>query len=926
MKGFHTIISSLLITSTAAATPPYYIGEIIPTPKQATYHEQFIPVYDLARQRPLVQVIVGAEQAAQLAGRDLIARICQLAGVAEANFNPLPATANIPDGNIISLGAPSTNRTTASLLKKLRRVLSPPVPADFFRLRGEQGYFIRAARDGERFVCLAGGGGPMGTYFAAMSLIQLLKVEGDQVLLRAATVDDWPTFEMRGTCCYTPEEAAWLALAKFSTLDCNYGSVGINAWRDPDGRKPAGWGSYSGAGTVEVTSCRENPHSGQRCIAVTIASHYKELHGKPDYLSAALMLGDTNGYNGENAIPAKPGKYRLSIWMRGNVPLVKVRITGWTKPSASPSDRTGIPVTPDSVKPGPEWQQFEFAFEIPEGVCTFSPQFALIGARAEGYELGKGFYVDDARLTREGSEENLAPNGDAEQKSHWYSDRIAALWDWAVPRGLLPVQYVNPLYVSRWEDDGELKIQVSDPKQIDDLADTFRISLNRGGKWVMLALDDFSSRLGGPAPWYVITNEADRQAFKSLGECHGTLVKELYRRLKQTHPTVRMLVCPAYYWTPRGAYQEEGEKYLREFGRLVPEDVLIVWTGPNVRSRIITRTDVERFTALIGRKPYLWDNTIYARHREPMYLLEPFDSRYPEEFWNLLTGGLHNNGGVSEIYKVGCLVYGDYAWSPEKYDPEQSLNKALAMVAGEGCVEAAKAFRDHYYAVRDPHIALTGNLTGKKPEELAAQLGPLTQAEIDQILNHIEEMNNALALLRTRSPNKALVEALEQLAQPLRTSAEVLRKYGDLTKYALQKLDNGVRLPEWAFVGGAGHQVYSHHCEPRRATWIYGMRTTTNTMRASFRLDEQPRAATLILLGQNTDKGGETRVEIVINGKQVYAGANRCRSSGWSEWELDLPDGLLQRGENTLLIRNLEDSDSTDAAWFMLSEARLRWR
>ena len=43
-----------------------------------------------------------------------------------------------------------------------------------------------------------------------------------------------------------------------------------------------------------------------------------------------------------------------------------------------------------------------------------------------------------------------------------------------------------------------------------------------------------------------------------------------------------------------------------------------------------------------------------------MYLLDPFDSKYPDRLWEMTAGGLHNNGGVSEVYKAGCLVYGDY--------------------------------------------------------------------------------------------------------------------------------------------------------------------------------------------------------------------------------------------------------------------------
>lgn len=596
-NGILPLISKKNAVEAAVASPPYYIGEILPTPKTATYRDEFIPVYDIVASKPLADVIAGSAKSEQLAAQDFIARVCELAGLASPNFQPRSAQEPIPEGNMICLGSLPANHTAKLLALRPGLALSP-IP------KGEQGYVIRTVREGERFICLAAGGGPMGTYFAAMSLVQLLKVEDGKVLLRAVTVDDWPTFEMRGTCCYDPDQARWLALARFSTLDMNYSSVGINNWRNPD--------------------CETNKA---------------------------------------------------------------------------------------------------------------------------------------------------------------YSKKVAALWDWGVPRGLWPVQYVNPLYVTGYKDDVSMKIQVSDPAQIDDLARTFRISLDRGGTWIMLALDDFSSS----ALPYVITNEEDRKTFKSLGECHGTLARELHARLKKTHPNFHMIVCPAYYSTYLGKVVEEGEeKYLREFGRLVPEDVLIVWAGmeSRYRARKITVEQVRYFTDLIGRKPYLWDNTIYARHNPPDYVLDPFSSEYPEHFWEMTAGGLHNNGGVSEIYKVGCLVYGDYAWNPEAYDPAKSLDKALRMVLGEGCAADANAFRENYYAVRDPYkyraALAAGKISRMKDEELVKAFGSsFTRKDFEDIAAKVEAMDAALARLKEKSPNKPLVEALEALAPPLRFSAQVLKKRGD---------------------------------------------------------------------------------------------------------------------------------------------------
>ncbi len=900
-----------------AYPPPYYTGEILPTPRRFVAREEFLPLYDIARRRPLATLVAGRLPAEQTAARDLAARVGVLAGVEGPALKLSADDGRVPAGNVVCLGSPATSRTAARLAARAGLAFLPAP-------RGEQGYLIRTVRDGSRFLCLAGGGGPMGATFAAMSLLQLLKVEGGRVLLRAVDVDDWPTFELRGACCYSPEEAARLALAKFSTLDMNYGSVGVDAWRDPDARTPpAGWGRYSGAGALQFQVSTENPHAGKRCIRAAIASYYQGFPDRPDTIGAALVLAESGGYSGPNALPAAPGVYRLSFWLRGDVPEATVSVTGWKDKEATPAARVDVPVDGATLRPAAEWQKIECRFTLPEGLTTFAPMLRLAGTRATGYALESGFWVDDASLVREGTTANLLRNGDAEAAGHDYSDRVAALWEWAVPRGLWPVQYVNPLDVSGWETGGKNKIQVSDPAQIEDLARTFRVSLDRGGTWVMLALDDFASRLGGPAPHYVITNEADRAAYKSLGECHGTLARELHRRLKATHPRCRMIICPAYYWNPRGAYREEGEKYLREFGALVPPDVLIVWTGPAVRSRTITPEDVNTFTRLIGRKPYLWDNTIYARHAEPTYVLDPFDSHYPDRFWEMLAGGLHSNGGSDEMYAVGSLVYGDYAWNPEAYDAAKSVEKALRLILGPECAPDAAAFRDHFFAVRDPRPAIARGLGKMSPAQLAKTLGPLTAGEIGEIARHVEAMNAALDRLRASSPNQALVDKLAALAAPLTASLRVLKEHGDLSAHAAVRISGGLMLPEYAFKGGAGHQVYANRCEPRQATWVYGARSSNPAMSAAFLLEHAPAAATLVFEGQSCDKGAAPVVEVLVNGRSLHRGPNPCRTQGWSEWKIEIPAGTLRAGTNEVAVRNLEDSDSANAAWFMVAQAKL---
>jgi len=177
----------------AAQSPPYYIGEIMPTPKRATYQDVFIPVYDIAGRRPLAAVVfagVFAGKAQGLAAEAIAARVRELAGLAETDFRPCKGGDSAPEGNLILIGpsplaAPGARPWWPPVAMRHH---GPPLKPWESPYGEEQSYVIQTSRKDDRHICIASGSGTMGDYFAAMSLIQLLTVKDGQVVLRAADV------------------------------------------------------------------------------------------------------------------------------------------------------------------------------------------------------------------------------------------------------------------------------------------------------------------------------------------------------------------------------------------------------------------------------------------------------------------------------------------------------------------------------------------------------------------------------------------------------------------------------------------------------------------------------------------------------------------------------------------------------------------
>ena len=284
-----------------------------------------------------------------------------------------------------------------------------------------------------------------------------------------------------------------------------------------------------------------------------------------------------------------------------------------------------------------------------------------------------------------------------------YLRLLDRLTEHLLPRGVDVMMFINPYFAH------EHPFQIANDADLEKLIDTSSLGLKKGCRKVMLCLDDFASKPQAGPRLFVLSDETDRHIFHDdLSRAHIHLLNHWHRHLKGRFPRSELFTVPSYYWTPSGAYRQDAERYLRHLGRSVPKTLNLVWTGPYVRSTVITQKDIEAHTARIGRKPFLWDNTIYASHDPPDYFLDLFKTVYPEIFWKLINKGCHYNAGATEAYRVGLLCIADYLWNPEAYNPDISLRKAIRVVAGNEneAVNPLIEFRDIYYQLREKTLPL----------------------------------------------------------------------------------------------------------------------------------------------------------------------------------------------------------------------------
>ena len=372
-----------------------------------------------------------------------------------------------------------------------------------------------------------------------------------------------------------------------------------------------------------------------------------------------------------------------------------------------------------------------------------------------------------------------------------YRKQIADLCKITRSRGMSLMQFVNPYWVTSWEEDGEKKIRISKDEDIDTLVKTFKISLDQGAERIMLCLDDCASKYTRERGYH-ITGQEDKDKFGRLEVADAHLVNELHRKIKKSHPECEIFFVPPYYnfaffhGSFRGSDAERaGIEYLKYIGKHIPEDVNIVWTGPVTRSVTIREKDIAAYEDLVQRKMFLWDNSVYAHHWPQCYLLDVFDSKRPPNFHERTTGVHINTRGkdaddfyAKEVWKVGLIMAADYLWNPGAYDPEEFLRRAIVEVAGEGVTELLLNFRDKYYSIRDRYPFLEGVFSrkGRIPSNWEDFVPHLRERDMENLRRGFVEMRTVLDEIKGRCGNKTLVAELEYFYSDLEALAKDLMK------------------------------------------------------------------------------------------------------------------------------------------------------
>ena len=182
--------------------------------------------------------------------------------------------------------------------------------------------------------------------------------------------------------------------------------------------------------------------------------------------------------------------------------------------------------------------------------------------------------------------------------------------------------------------------------------------------------------------------EDDAARYDSPVDAHIELINRLYRDLKSFDPALKLTVCPTQYFGDENGY------YISKFGRGIPSDVSLFWTGEEICSRVLTCRESDELLRSTSHKPLFWDN--YPVNDAEMFQemhLDGIQGR-DRELFKHCEGLISNVMEYAECSKIPLLTIADYLWNPLAYDKDKSLGNAHRALLGDKA-ELFGLFADH---------------------------------------------------------------------------------------------------------------------------------------------------------------------------------------------------------------------------------------
>ncbi|MBR5441528.1 MAG: beta-N-acetylglucosaminidase domain-containing protein [Clostridia bacterium] len=269
-----------------------------------------------------------------------------------------------------------------------------------------------------------------------------------------------------------------------------------------------------------------------------------------------------------------------------------------------------------------------------------------------------------------------APKDDAYHREKWrelYPEKdladLKSLVDYAKENYFDFNWCIGPGLSYKYTSEEDFNLLISKIKSIYDI----------GVRGFGLLLDDI--------PWEFQYPE-DAEKYDGIVDAHVDLINKAYEALKAIDSTIKLTVCPTQYSGDENGY------YITKFGKGIPSDVSMFWTGEEICSRVLTVRESQELFRSTDHKPLFWDNY-------PVNDCEMFQEMHlgaiqgrDKELYKSCEGLISNVMEYAECSKIPLMTIADYLWNPVAYNPDASLENAHREMLGDD-TELFSYFADH---------------------------------------------------------------------------------------------------------------------------------------------------------------------------------------------------------------------------------------
>jgi|GEM_PF-1645590 hypothetical protein len=254
-------------------------------------------------------------------------------------------------------------------------------------------------------------------------------------------------------------------------------------------------------------------------------------------------------------------------------------------------------------------------------------------------------------------------------------------------------------------------IEISSQKNIEKLLNVIDSAYAKGVTRFMILSDDTPPFHFGKG--YVSNSDGDKKKFSTMAESHCFLMNEIIGWSKKKNYDIEFWYCPAFYTYQETFYgdmklynntrweKDAYEPFMRDLkiiGDNMPAEVLIFWTGPDVCSRVITDEDLNDWARnLSGRKPFLFDNTIFSQFEfTSSTIFTAYENKFPKDF-DLKTGGngiFINGDCTGETSRAATMTANAYMWEGDRYKPNISLINSMIKLYGSNSINVLIKYKE----------------------------------------------------------------------------------------------------------------------------------------------------------------------------------------------------------------------------------------